>query len=1358
MKQTLAKVQFFVLLVALLLTSVPASAQTGLPATPTNLTGTVASSTSIQLNWVDNATNEYGYHVFFSFDGGLNFYTADFLGENANSYLATGLTTSTTYQFKVTAQGNSGSATSNTISISPSGGVTPPPPPPAPLPPPPAPAPSPTPVPPPPAPLPPPPPPAGSVLFSEPFNNLGSNGRYGFGWLRPTDGNYTFDHMATGGYDGGGAAHLVAQAGREQYNWGFDINPLNHAFTMGDSVYIRFRIRYDDTYRWGTNGGRGGKNKFFLFGNAGPPQSRMIVYQSPPYENNGCALGTQDYSQNGNPYFPWAIPSYFGLPISTWTNPGPYGSMEPYVNINWQGNCSPATLVTHAGNTTPGVPGPNSAAPVNGWYHYQIQAQSGTTGNGAFRVWVNNNSQTAPTSQEIGLIDGLGVSGWGDAQSFLGGYMDSAPSQNLGFRIDDFQIATAFDPSWYPGGGTTPTPTPSPTPTPPPNPAPVGSFDEITPAGVVRGWAYDPSSSSTSSMVHVYIDGAAGAGGTLLSGFATNTLRTDVNSTYGITGNHGFEYTIPSQYWNGQAHTIRVYAIDTTNSATSTLLTGSPRSFTLTVAPPPPPPPAPLPPPPPPGSVLFRETFENLGSQNLYGFANRYAQSSTTWNTDHQPTGGWNGTGGAHVVEHGCPVGQDCSTSIHQFNSGWVTPGLPGTYNIGAERFIRFRIKFDPDTVFHMGDFGAKFVLNGTTGTTPNSRWIIHLMPPKQNQGCTLGFESYNYIPWTVPPGQWWRYQDWNLPVDWDTGSISGLYASFQSNVNIGWSCNPGVLVTRSNHSLPVPKPQNNGAAPTDGWYHLQFQAVSGNNGEADFRTWANNNSYTAPSSEHLDMPDGLGTTGWNNGIDFVGYWGTKYAGDMGFTVDDFEVSNTFDPNWYPGSSTTPTPTPSPTPVPPPPAPLPPPPPPTNLPPVGNFDEITTAGVVRGWAYDPSASSSSSSVHVYIDGAAGSGGTLLSGFATNTLRSDVNSTYGITGNHGFEYTIPSQYWNGVSHTIRVYAIDTANSATAVLLPGSPRSFTLTAPVTPPPAPLPPPPPPAPLPPPPPAPLPPPPAPEPSPTPVPAPAPTPVPAPSPTPVPLPPGTKNSPPRGNFDQLTSGGLVRGWSYDPNSPTLASTVHVYVDGRPGAGGVLVAGFPTNVVRSDVNTAFNLTGSHGFEFQMPETYRDNRQHSVYVYGIDSTDPSISALLVNSPRYFTMTTVSPTPTPTPAPTTGIPRDGTLVKDASSPAVYVMENGQKRLFATWNVFTGFGYQSKNIKTMSLAGIPDGPALTTSQQRHVRGTVVLNKSIVYFMGTSNRYAFPSKEVFAAWGYTFAEVVTATSYDLAVPEGPVLGLPQ
>jgi hypothetical protein len=299
----------------------------------------------------------------------------------------------------------------------------------------------------------------------------------------------------------------------------------------------------------------------------------------------------------------------------------------------------------------------------------------------------------------------------------------------------------------------------------------------------------------------------------------------------------------------------------------------------------------------------FRSDFNNpnAAGTNNYNFAGRFPTSSTTWLHDHQSTGGWNGSGGAHVLVKGCPQG-GCSTQVHQYNVGWGTENLNRTPSMGESAFVRFRIKFDPNTVFTRDSFWAKFILFGTTGTSPNSRWIIHLFPTMGFGYCMAG-SNYNDIGWTPPSWMWTTAAQFGLPANFDQAPVDGVYGSFVSTVNISGSCNPAVLVSRSNNANP-PKPQSVGAAPVNGWYHLQFQATTGQNGTADFRTWANNNNQGSPSSERLNMPDGLGVTGWGDAVSVGGYWGTAMPGDIGFVIDDFEIGPSFDPNWYPGGGT----------------------------------------------------------------------------------------------------------------------------------------------------------------------------------------------------------------------------------------------------------------------------------------------------------------------------------------------------------------------------------------------------------------------------------------------------------------------
>jgi len=120
-------------------------------------------------------------------------------------------------------------------------------------------------------------------------------------------------------------------------------------------------------------------------------------------------------------------------------------------------------------------------------------------------------------------------------------------SDPAGLGFDDFSFAL---------GGTPPTPTPTPTPT--PNQPPVGSLEQVKDDGVAVGWSRDPDNLNTANVVHFYIDGAKNAGGVLIGQARADVVRTDV-------GNHGFEFSIPAQYKDGNPHTLWAYGQDITS-------------------------------------------------------------------------------------------------------------------------------------------------------------------------------------------------------------------------------------------------------------------------------------------------------------------------------------------------------------------------------------------------------------------------------------------------------------------------------------------------------------------------------------------------------------------------------------------------------------------------------------------------------------------------------------------------------------------------------------------------------------------------------------------------------------------------
>jgi YD repeat-containing protein len=155
----------------------------------------------------------------------------------------------------------------------------------------------------------------------------------------------------------------------------------------------------------------------------------------------------------------------------------------------------------------------------------------------------------------------------------------------------------------------TPTPTPTPSPTPPPTTtsiySPIGFLDGSNDENAtVNGWSLDPDNAYMSNTVHFYIGGPAGTG-TYVGETVADKPRPDVNTNTGYPGNHGFEFSIPSQYLDGQDHTIYAYGIDTGSNG-STHLSASPKTFRMLT---------PLAPPPTNTTIAF--SYDSLGNRIL---------------------------------------------------------------------------------------------------------------------------------------------------------------------------------------------------------------------------------------------------------------------------------------------------------------------------------------------------------------------------------------------------------------------------------------------------------------------------------------------------------------------------------------------------------------------------------------------------------------------------------------------------------------------------------------------------------------------------------------------------------------------
>jgi len=97
---------------------------------------------------------------------------------------------------------------------------------------------------------------------------------------------------------------------------------------------------------------------------------------------------------------------------------------------------------------------------------------------------------------------------------------------------------------------------------PPANQTPTGSLDAVT-CDAAGGWAYDPDVPNSAIAVHFYVDG----------GYAGQMSAGEYRGDLAGYGNryHGYTWAFPSQFKNGQQHSVTAYAIDSAGGANPAL-------------------------------------------------------------------------------------------------------------------------------------------------------------------------------------------------------------------------------------------------------------------------------------------------------------------------------------------------------------------------------------------------------------------------------------------------------------------------------------------------------------------------------------------------------------------------------------------------------------------------------------------------------------------------------------------------------------------------------------------------------------------------------------------------------------------
>lgn len=213
--------------------------------------------------------------------------------------------------------------------------------------------------------------------------------------------------------------------------------------------------------------------------------------------------------------------------------------------------------------------------------------------------------------------------------------------------------------------------------------------------------------------------------------------------------------------------------------------------------------------------------------------------------------------------------------------------------------------------------------------------------------------------------------------------------------------------------------------------------------------------------------------------------------------------------------------------------------------PIGNVDDVrglAGGGVwIRGWVLDPDAKTQPTSLHVYLDGPAGSGAPGKDLGLAAFYRPDVANAFpGSSAEHGF-----NTGFMGVApgnHTLYVYGIN---------VPGTGGSNVLIKQVS---------------------------------------------------VSVPAAAAGSP-LGNGDGsfgAIAAAKVAGWAFDPDTPQTALDIHAYVDGPAGTGARGLSLGRASVSRPDVAKAFPAAGpNHGFDTAV--TGLDPGPHTIFLYAINA-------------------------------------------------------------------------------------------------------------------------------------------------------------
>lgn len=209
--------------------------------------------------------------------------------------------------------------------------------------------------------------------------------------------------------------------------------------------------------------------------------------------------------------------------------------------------------------------------------------------------------------------------------------------------------------------------------------------------------------------------------------------------------------------------------------------------------------------------------------------------------------------------------------------------------------------------------------------------------------------------------------------------------------------------------------------------------------------------------------------------------------------------------------------------------------------------------------------------------------------------------------------------------------------------------------------------------------------------------------------------SQPATGNFDNVyPSTCTVTGWAYDPDNAAASIAVHIYKDGRAGVG-TFVTSCQANQLRPDVNSIIRIPGNHGFNCELPNSYRNTGNHGLFIHAIDINGTPHNLLRGNGKAMSctgNSTTVTPNPTPTPSPLATATLTGTDCVVASGLSTCASS-------MSWNIQNASNPIVRNVTTSVSYPDADKIMINVGRQinfgsniiRSVNGSEILKEIVV-----------------------------------------------